>query len=108
MATNAMATKYVNPDKRCLYPVLPGDYCWSYAHHVDGVKGYGDIAKVCIGCRYFSESPKPTPNGLTRYKEGHYDDVPCTCTDSCPVNCNGRDCGCEACSRAYADWQSFE
>ncbi len=46
--------KYVNKDKRCRLPIDPEnpgplEYCWSFAHHVDGTKGYEDIQGICDG-----------------------------------------------------------
>ena len=47
--------KYKNQDKRCGYPFspYPCGYCWSYAHHVDGTKGYEDMERICKGCDLF-------------------------------------------------------
>ena len=49
---------YKNPDKRCDYPFTCGPlgYCWSFAHHIDGTKGYEDMDKICPGCECWAES----------------------------------------------------
>ena len=51
----ALFTSYRNPDHRCSYPWDPSPcgYCWSWAHHVDGTKGYEDMMKICPGCEFF-------------------------------------------------------
>lgn len=50
---------------------------------------------------------RPTPIGLEKYDGGYYEDYPCTCTESCAeYDCNG-ECGCGACSAAYADNRDF-
>lgn len=51
--------KYHNPDPRCGYATSPDitdplDYCWSYAHHIDGSDGYQNLEKICIGCEMWS------------------------------------------------------
>ena len=63
--------EYDNSDPRCRYPKYrdPLDYCWSYAHHVDGTRGYDDMSAVCRGrcpksgkqynsCEFFKEVEK--------------------------------------------------
>jgi hypothetical protein len=52
--------KYRNPDKRCQYPFEPNPlgYCWSYAHHVDGVdEKFRDIESICRSGCMFWETP---------------------------------------------------
>ena len=43
---------YKNPDPRCTYPFTcdPLGYCFSYAHHIDGTKGFEDMQKRCTNC----------------------------------------------------------
>jgi len=55
-AAGLVFEKYRNPDKRCGYPFSPDPcgYCWSFAHHVDGTKGYEDMEKICHGCDLFT------------------------------------------------------
>ena len=55
-AASSVFDKYRNRDTRCGYPFSPDPcgYCWSYAHHVDGTKGYEDMEKICRGCDLFS------------------------------------------------------
>lgn len=53
------AHRYGNPDRRCQYPNVPAhgaDYCWSYAHHVDGTEGYEDMEAICVNCEYWAET----------------------------------------------------
>lgn len=52
--------KYRNPDPRCIHPFTPDmhGYCWSFAGHVDGARGYEDIEAICRGCGLFDESRK--------------------------------------------------
>jgi hypothetical protein len=51
-----MKPKYVNSDPRCRFPCTGDgmDYCWSFAHHVDGTAGYEEMEPRCRGCEYFS------------------------------------------------------
>jgi hypothetical protein len=46
---------YWNPDPRCDYPFEPCavGHCWSYAHHIDGTKGFESMEKICPRCEYF-------------------------------------------------------
>ena len=58
--------KYKNPDSRCRYPFTPDPigYCWSYANHVDGTKGFEDMDKICPGCDEWSgPAKKPKKKG---------------------------------------------
>ncbi len=54
----AKINTYNNPDKRCTYPFTcdPLGYCWSFALHVDGSKGYEDMSKICPGCECWKEA----------------------------------------------------
>ena len=48
--------KYRNRNPRCGYPFepSPAGYCWSYAHHVDGTKGFEEMSKeICPHCELF-------------------------------------------------------
>jgi len=47
--------KYENKNQKCTYPFTPdpAGYCWSYAHHVDGTKGYEKMKKICPNCDLF-------------------------------------------------------
>ena len=54
--------QYCNPDSRCKYPYMPYDcldYCWSYAHHIDGTAGYEDMEAICSRrpCEFWKERP---------------------------------------------------
>ena len=51
---------YCNHDDRCTYPFSPdrAGYCWSYAHHVDGTRGYEDMGKICPGCECWKPERK--------------------------------------------------
>jgi len=43
-----------------------------------------------------------TSDALLRYPAtGGYGSAPCTCTPECPAACDGRQCGCEACTRPW-------
>lgn len=59
-ATKEQLLKYKNPDPRCEYPFTPdaAGYCWSYAHHVDGTKGYKHMKRKCLHCEMWTESDK--------------------------------------------------
>ena len=47
-----MVHKYDNPPN-CNHPPARGiDYCWSYAHHIDGNPGYENVAQLCQGCEF--------------------------------------------------------
>ncbi len=52
--------KYRNPDPRCRYPFTPEPlgYCWSYANHVDGTKGFEDMARICPECDEYDPNAK--------------------------------------------------
>ena len=50
-----MTEKYKNPDPGCHAPYSPGDYCWSYACHVDGEEKYKDMTAICRRCEYYNE-----------------------------------------------------
>ncbi len=54
--------KYENDDPRCTQPYSPAalDYCWSYAHHVDGSPGYADLKARCHGCEFWKPEEKPS------------------------------------------------
>jgi hypothetical protein len=54
----AMFEKYRNPDSRCEYPFTPDPtgYCWSFAHHVDGTKGFEHLEAICPTCECWSEN----------------------------------------------------
>lgn len=41
---------YQNYDRRCGLLANGIDYCWSYAHHVDGTEGYEEMLPICRGC----------------------------------------------------------
>lgn len=43
---------YKNPDPRCTYPFSPKPlgYCWAYANHVDGTRGFEDMEAICKDC----------------------------------------------------------
>jgi len=59
--------KYANPDFRCLHPKYEShfDYCWSYAHHVDGTKGYEDMGPICRRCEFWRAVPPVMPQNET-------------------------------------------
>lgn len=52
----------------------------------------------------------PTQTGKKRYPttDGYYDDYfACTCNSTCPQQCLGKDCDCDACSARDIDsWES--
>lgn len=58
MAKKPDYNKFKNPDKRCTYPFTPdiAGYCWSYAHHIDGTKGWENIENICLKCEYWKEN----------------------------------------------------
>lgn len=45
--------KYDNPDPQCKYPSTSTNYCWSYAHHIDGTAGYENMSKNCSQCEHW-------------------------------------------------------
>jgi len=51
---------YNNPDPKCQYPFTPDGlgYCWSYAHHIDGTKGFEDLSQICPGCESWNPEVK--------------------------------------------------
>ena len=45
-----------------------------------------------------------TSEALLRYPDtGGYNGQPCMCTRECPAACDGKRCGCEACTRSSLD-----
>ena len=53
-----MSEKYQNPDKACVYPCSPSDYCWSYANHVDGDEQFKNMTDICNGCEFWKPKEK--------------------------------------------------
>ena len=51
--------KYINPDKRCGYPVDIDqiNYCWGYATKVDEGK-INEMEEYCRGCELFNKEAK--------------------------------------------------
>ncbi len=58
--------KYQNPDPRCSHHARVTDYCWAYAHHIEGTPDYEDMEQICRGkhflskesCEYWREAKK--------------------------------------------------
>jgi len=47
---------YQNHDRRCqLAATGHADYCWSYAHHVDGTTGYENMLPICRRCDQWTD-----------------------------------------------------
>jgi hypothetical protein len=47
---------------------------------------------------------QPTPTGMSRFAPtGFYGDAACVCSGLCPIDCDGEDCGCEACEALARD-----
>ena len=67
---NLKSHKYDNPDPRCNHPRGDStDYCWSYAHHVDGTEGFEDMLSHCVHCEFFSEHNEHTIHSLWNRKD---------------------------------------
>ena len=57
---------YQNHDRRChMAATSQADYCWSYAHHVDGTAGYEDMLPICRGCDQWTEFLPVSRSSLT-------------------------------------------
>jgi len=55
---------YENLDPRCQYPSTSRwDYCWAYAHHVDGTPGYEDLEAICRKCEHWKPERNPAKQG---------------------------------------------
>jgi hypothetical protein len=49
---------YKNPDSKCHYHFEPDPlgYCFAWAHHVDGTKGFEDMLPRCLRCECYEDS----------------------------------------------------
>jgi len=80
--------KYDNPDPSCHHPRTPEceaiNYCWTFAHHVDGTLGYENLEERCKTCEF-----KIMPGQARRYSVVVQRCMKCPVVFLATKNCRG-------------------